>query len=108
EFVLSMANNLYFFKNYELAEQFYERAENLSWAAFSRKDLAFYCLSLANGKNHDKALEICIRHEREPVKRCDPNILKTQRTIREIYKKQGNLAKVEDYSRKIIQCRGLT
>ena len=103
-----MANNLYFFKNYELAGKFYERAEKLSWAAFSRKDLAFYCLSLANGKNHDKALEICIRHEREPAKRCDPNKLKTQRTIQEIYKKQGNLAKVEDYSRKINQCRGQT
>ena len=108
EFILSMANNLYFYKNYELAETFYERAENLSWAAFSRKDLAFFCLSLANGKNHDKALEICIRHEREPAKKCDPNKLKTQRTIREIYKKQGNLAKVEDYSRKIVRCRGQT
>jgi hypothetical protein len=106
EFLLSMANNLYFYKNYELAGTFYKRAEDLSWAAFSRKDLAFFCLSLANGKNYDKALQICIRHEKVPTKRCDPNKLKTQRTIREIYNKQGNLAKVEEYSRKMIQCRG--
>ncbi len=108
EFILSVANNLYFFKNYELAGKFYERAKELSSAAFSPKDLAFFCYSLTNVKEYDKALEICIRHEREPTKRCDPNKLKTQRTIQEIYKKQGNLAKVEDYSRKIIQCRGQT
>ena len=105
EFILSMANNLYYFKNYDLAGKFFERAEELSVKAFSRKDLAFFCLSLANGENYDKALGICIRWEEQFSARCEGNTIKTQQSIAGIYKDQGNWGKVAEYSKKIIQCQ---
>jgi len=105
EFILSMANNLYYFKNYDLAGKFYERAEELSVASFSRKDLAFFCLSLAYGENYDKALGICIRWEEQFSARCEGNTIKTRETIAGIYKEQGNWSKVAEYARKILQCQ---
>jgi tetratricopeptide (TPR) repeat protein len=105
EFILSMANNLYYFKNYDLAGKFYERAEELSVTALSRKDLAFFCLSLANGENYDKALGICIRWEEQFSARCEGNTIKTRQTIASIYKEQGDWSKVAEYARKILQCQ---
>jgi len=105
ESMLSMANNIYYFKNYELAGKFYGRAQELSLSAFSRKDLAFYCLSLANAKNYDKALEICIHWEDQFSVLCEANTIKTHQTIAGIYKEQGNWSKVAEYARKILQCQ---
>ena len=105
EFMLSMANNLYYFKNYDLAGDFYARAEGLSSEDFSPKDLAFFCYSLSNAKKYDKALPVCMRWEEQFSTPCDANTIKTQQTVAGIYKEKWNWGKVAEYSRKIIQCR---
>ncbi len=105
EFMLSMANNLYYFKNYDLAGDFYARAEGLSSEDFSPKDLAFFCYSLSDAKKYDKALPVCMRWEEQFSTPCDANTIKTQQTVAGIYKEQRNWGKVAEYSRKIIQCR---
>ena len=88
-----MANNLYYFRNYELAGKLYERAEELSLEAFSPTDLAFYCDVLAKDRNYGKALPICFEQEQSSA-RCKANTLATQQTIAGIYKGQGNWSKV--------------
>ena len=101
---LSIANNLYYFKNYELAKQFYERGEEISLETFSPTDLAVFCDILAREEDYDRALRICMRQERISAP-CKANTLKTRQTIAGIYKEQGNWLKVAEYSRKIIQCQ---
>ncbi len=73
--------------------------------SFSPKDLAFFCYSLANAKNYDKALEIWIHWEKQFSAPCEVNTVKTQHTIAGIYKEQGNWGKVAEYSNKIIRCQ---
>jgi len=104
QFILSLANNLYYFKNYDLATTFYERAEQLSLQALSPTDLGFYCNILANARNYDKALGICIRRE-QSLPPCEGTIVKTEQTIAGIYEEQGNWPKVAEYSRKILECQ---
>ena len=101
---LSLAKNLYFFQNYELARQFYERAEKLSLQAFSGRDLAVFCHILTKAKSYDKALGICLRQERSSPP-CEVNTVKTRLTIADIYQSQGNWPKVAKYSRKILECQ---
>jgi tetratricopeptide (TPR) repeat protein len=103
-FILSIANNLYFFKNYELAKQFYERGEEISLEAFSPTDLAVFCDVLAREDDYDRALLICLEQEQSSAP-CKANTLTTRQTIAGIYKEQGNWLKVAEYSRKIIQCQ---
>jgi len=102
--ILSLAKNLYYFKNYELAIRFYERAEELSLQAFSGTDLAVFCNVLSKAKNYDKALGICIRQEQSSPP-CEVNTVKTRLAIVDIYKSQGNWPKVTKYSRKILECQ---
>ena len=104
QFTLSMANNLYFFKNYELARIFYERAEELSSEAFSPTDLAVFCNILANERKDDKALRICIRQEQSSTP-CEVNTVKSQERIAGIYKEKGNWPLVAEYSRKVLRCQ---
>jgi len=104
QFTLSQAKNLYYFKNYELARIFYERAEELSLEAFSSTDLAVFCNLLANKRKDDEALRICIRQEQSSTP-CDVNTVKSQERIAGIYKEKGNWPKVAAYSRKIIECQ---
>jgi len=104
QFLLSQANNLYFFKNHKLARTLYERAEELSLQAFSPTHLAVYCHLLANARNYDKALGICIRQEQASV-RCEPNTLSTKQTIAAIYREKGDWPKVAQYARKILECQ---
>ena len=101
---ISIANNLYYFKNYELAKQFYERGEEISLEAFSPTDLAVFCDVLAREEDYDRALPICLEQEQSSPP-CKANTLKTRQTIAGIYKEQGNWLKVAEYSRKIIQCQ---
>ena len=103
-FVLSLANNLYFFQNYKLSRSFYERADQLSPQAFSSTDLAVYCNLLANAKDFDKALGICSLQERRS-RPCDNNTVTTRQTIAGIYRKQGQWPKVAQYARKILECQ---
>jgi tetratricopeptide (TPR) repeat protein len=103
-FVLSLANNLYFFKNYELAKSFYERADQLSLDAFSPTDLAVYCNLLANSKDFDKALGICTRQEQRS-RPCDNNTVTTRQTIASIYRAKGQWSRVAQYSKKILECQ---
>jgi len=103
-FVLSLANNLYFFKNYELAKSFYQRAEQLSLDAFSPTDLAVYCNLLANSKDFDKVLGICTRQEQRS-RPCDNNTVTTRQTIASIYWAKGEWSKVVQYSKKILECQ---
>jgi len=103
-FLLSLANNLYYFKNYALAQRFYARAEDLSLESFSSIDLAVYCNLLANARNYDKALGICMQQERSSPP-CADNTVSTQQTIAAIYKEKEVWSKVAQYSRKIIECQ---
>jgi len=103
-YVLSLANNLYFFKNYELAKSFYERADELSLDAFSPTDLAVYCNLLTNAKDFDKALGICTRQEQRSHP-CDDNTVTTRQTIASIYWSKGDWSKVSQYARKILECQ---
>jgi len=104
EMLLPIANNLYYFKNYELARTFSERAEQLSLEAFSSTDLAVYCNTLARASNYKKALGICIRQEQSAAP-CEGNTVITRLLIAGMYKEQGNWPKVAEYSRKILECR---
>ena len=104
QFLLSVANNLYFYKNYELAQTFYERAEKLAPKALSPIDLAVYCNLLANQRDFDKALGVCVRGERSSPP-CADNTLNTQQTIAAIYKEKKTWPKVAQYSRKILECQ---
>jgi len=104
QYILSLANNLYYFTNYELARKFYERAEELSLQAFSLSDLALYCNILADARSYDKALGICVRQEKSSAP-CEGRNVKTKQTIADIYKEQGNWPKVAEYSRKILECQ---
>jgi len=87
QFLLSLANNLYFYKNYELSQAFYDRAEQLSPKAFSPIDLAVYCSLLANDGNYDKALGICLRQEQSSSP-CAANTVSTRQTIAAIFKEK--------------------
>jgi hypothetical protein len=104
QILLSIANNLYYFRNYEMARRLYGRAEELSLGDFSRTDLAVFCDTLARTRNYDRALQICIQGEHASAP-CEVNTVKTQHTIAGIYKEQGNWGKVAEYSNKIIQCQ---
>jgi len=104
QFVLSLASNLFYFGNYELARKFYEHAEELSSQAFSPTDLAVFCYILARERNYEKALVMCIRQE-QSSSACEVNTVKTQQTIFNIYRDQENWEKVAEYARKIIQCQ---
>jgi len=101
---LSLAKNLYYFQNYELARKFYEHAEELSLQAFSGTDLAVFCHVLAKAGSHHKALGICLLQERSSPP-CEVNTVKTQLTIADIYQSQENWPKVALYSRKILECQ---
>jgi len=101
---LTVANNLHYFRNYELASKFYGRAQDLSVEAFSSRDLAIYCNILGRGRNYEKALPICIKQEQSSAP-CEDNTVKTQHTIANIYKEQRNWPKVAEYSRKILECQ---
>jgi hypothetical protein len=103
ELILSIANYLYYFRNYELAGKLYERAEEISLKAFSPTDLAVYCDFFAKNRNYGNALPICFEQEQSSA-RCKDKTLATRQTITGIYKGQGNWSKVAEYSRKIIQC----
>jgi len=104
QFILSVANNLYFYKNYPLARNFYDRAEQLSPDALSPVDLAVYCSLLANERNYDKALGVCLRQEQSSFP-CAANTVNTRQTIAAIFKEKENWPKVLQYSRKILECR---
>ena len=103
-FILSLANNLYYFNNYDLARMLYERAEELSLQALSPSDLTLYCNILADARSYDKALGICIRQENS-LPPCEGRNVKTKQTIAGIYKEQSNWPKVAEYSRKILECQ---
>jgi len=102
-FMLSLANNLYFFQNVELAKTMYERAEKLSIENFNSTALAVYCSLLANAKDYDRALGICIRQE-QVSSPCDVKTVKTRQTIAAIYREKKEWPKVAEYARKIIEC----
>ena len=101
---LTLAHNLHYFKNYDLARQFYERAEKLSLEAFSTIDLAIFCNLLAKDRNYDKALGICIRQEQSSDS-CAINTIKTRQRIAAIYGERADWPKVVKYSRKILECQ---
>ena len=101
---LTVANNLHYFRNYDLASTFYERAQELSVEAFSSRDLAVYCNILGRGRNYEKALPICIKQEQTSAP-CEDNTVKTQQTITNIYKERQNWRKVAEYSRKVLECQ---
>ena len=103
-FILSLANNLYFYENHKLARSFYDRAEQLSPEAFSPTDLAVYCSLLANAKDFDKALGVCTR-QGQRSRPCDDNTVTTRQTIAAIYKEKGQWSKVSQYARKILECQ---
>ena len=63
KFILLLANNLHYFKQYGLSRQLYERAGELSLEAFNSRDRALYCGILRSGKKYEKALPICIDQE---------------------------------------------
>ncbi|MEE8298264.1 MAG: DUF2723 domain-containing protein, partial [Thermodesulfobacteriota bacterium] len=102
--ILDLANNLYYFKNYELARKFYERGGELSLAAFSSTDLTVFCDLLARTKDYDRALPICINQEQSSAQ-CESNTIATRQTIAGIYIEHGNWPKVAEYSKKIIRCQ---
>lgn len=104
KFMLSVANNLYYFQNYDLARQFYERAEELSSGSFAATDLAVFCHILASGGHHERALVVCRRQE-ESSAPCEENTVKTRETIAGIYKEQGDWRKVGQYAKKILGCQ---
>jgi len=104
QFILFIANSLYYFKSYELGKEFYERGEALSLQAFSPGHLAAFCHILANVRNYEKALGICIRQEQSSSP-CEVNTIASQQNIAWIYKEQGDWPKVAEYSRKIIECQ---
>ncbi|MEE8115284.1 MAG: DUF2723 domain-containing protein, partial [Nitrososphaerales archaeon] len=104
EYILPAANNLYYFKNYGVARNLYERAEELSLDAFTPTDLAMFCDILADAGSYAKALGICRRHEQSSAP-CEMNAVKSRVIIAGIYKEQGNWPKVAEYSRKILQCQ---
>lgn len=101
---LTVANNLHYFRNYDLASTFYERAQELSVEAFSSRDLAVYCNILGRKRNYEKALPICIKQE-QTSSQCEDNTVKTQQTITNIYKERHNWRKVAEYSRKVLECQ---
>lgn len=102
-FILRVANNLYYFKNYGLARKFYERAEELSLESFRPTDLAVFCHTLTEMMDYDKALAICTRQERSSAP-CEVNTVKTRQTIASIYHRQRNWLKVAEYAGKILRC----
>ena len=104
QFILSLANNLYYFKNYALAERFYARAEELSLESFNAINLAVYCNVLGNARNYDKALEICLLQEKFSLP-CVDNTINTRQTIAAIYQEKGDWSKVARYSRRILECQ---
>jgi tetratricopeptide (TPR) repeat protein len=104
QLILSLANNLYFFQNYDLARKFYERAEKLSPEAFDPTDLAVYCNLLTSARNYDRALGICLRQE-QSAPPCEENTVNTRQTIAAIYKEKGQWPKVSQYARKILECQ---
>ncbi len=63
KFILLLANNLHYFKQYGLSRQLYERAGELSLEAFNSRDRSLYCGILGSGKKYEKALPICIDQE---------------------------------------------
>jgi len=63
KYILLLANNLHYFKKYDLSRQFYERAGQLSLEAFNSRDRSLYCGILGSGKKYEKALPICIDQE---------------------------------------------
>jgi len=103
-FILSLANNLYYFHNYDLARTFYELAEKLSPGAFDPTDLAVYCNLLTNARNYGKALVICMRQEQSAAP-CEQNTINTRQTVAAIYKDQKDWPKVAKYSRRILECQ---
>ena len=103
-FLLSVANNLYFYKNYDLARRFYHRADELSSDDFGSTDLAVYCNLLANAKDYDRALNICSRQEVTALP-CAINTVNTRQTIAAIYKETKEWSKVAQYSRRILECQ---
>ena len=103
-FLLRVASNIYYYSNHSLAEKLYHRAEELSLKDFSPTDLAVYCNILANAKDFDKALGICLRQEKVSAS-CDGNTVNTQQTIAAIYKEKGNWSKMARYSRRILECQ---
>jgi len=104
QYILPAANNLYYFKNYDVARNLYERAEELSLDAFRPTDLAMFCDILADAGSYDKALGICSRQEQSSAP-CEMNTVKTRLIIARIYREQGNWPKVAEYSGKILQCQ---
>jgi tetratricopeptide (TPR) repeat protein len=103
-FIRSLANDLYFYKNFALAKSFYEQADRLSSSSLTLTDLAVYCSLLANSGNYDKALAICRRQERASSP-CAVNTVNTRQTIAAIYKGKSKWFKVVQYSRKILECQ---
>ncbi len=104
DFLLSAANNLYYYQNYALARKLYLRAEEVNLGSLSPTNLAVFCDVLAKAKNYEKALEICIRQEQSSPS-CAANTVKTRETIAEIYTEQGNWPEIAKYSRKILECQ---
>jgi len=104
QFILPLANNLYFFQNYRLASSFYGRAQQLDPDAFSSTDLAVYCNLLANAKDFNRALDVCLRQERTAAP-CEENTVITRQTIAAIYKDKKDWRKVAQYSRRILECQ---
>jgi hypothetical protein len=102
-FLLSAANNLYYFKNYELARRFYERSAEHWLGTFSGTDLAVFCSVLIKAKKYDKALGICVRQEQSSHP-CHENTVKSRLAIVDIYTSQKNWPKVTEISRKILEC----
>jgi hypothetical protein len=104
EIILSIANNFYYFKQFDLAKNFYERADKLSLSSFSPTDLAVFCQILASASNYEKALSICMIHE-QSTGQCEANTISTRQAIAGVYREQGNWPKVAEYSNKIIRCQ---
>jgi len=102
--LLSLANNLYFLKNYKLARSFFHRAETLDLGHFESKHLAPYCNLLASSGEYDKALAICMRQETSSFP-CEANTVNTRRTMVAIYREKRDWSKVALYSRRILECR---
>jgi len=103
-FILSLANDLYFYENHDLAKSFYDRAEHLSAEAFSPTDLAVYCSLLGNARNYDRALVICMQQERSSSP-CEDNTVKSRQTLAAIHKEKGQWHEVARYSRRILECQ---
>ncbi|MEE9239174.1 MAG: DUF2723 domain-containing protein, partial [Thermodesulfobacteriota bacterium] len=77
QYILSLADNVYYSKNYDLSRKFYERAERLSLEAFSPTDLAVFCYILAREEDYEKALPICMDQEQSSAP-CEGNTIATR------------------------------